>query len=338
MDDYLKTLHLTEITPAEKHWLDERLSDMSVKERLILNGLTVYAPPKSGMDVVNLVQNIHDCDICFDIGKEDGLGVFVAREVECISQEYMGFIDTEKLAGKYMVQHPGVFVDGNYIEISEDGLWPYYDGTNLDQLTDDSWSVKLKLASSDHPEGVWLRLPDYQDANDGKPDEIKIALTALEALRVDECHVLEAKCILPHAGDLVSQYDSIADLIYDGNNLGYVLDERGQGMRMFMELFHGAMEYEGCTSLGEALDVAENLNRYELVPLSGLKEYAMGDLKKRGVKLSDAVAAAFDFEQYAADMIEKKGFVLSEDGQAYIGKIGAVPRHSMDTLHGMVLE
>ena len=335
MDDYLKTLRLDEITPAEKRWLDARLSDMSVKERLILNGLTVYAPPKNGMDVINLVQNIHDCDICFDVGNEDGLGSFVAREVEGISQAYMSFIDTTKLAEKYMEQHPGEFSDGNYIEISEDGLWPYYDGTNLDLLTDDSWSVKLKLASSVHPEGVWLRLPDYQDVNDGKPDEIKIALTALEAVRVDECVLMDAKCILPHAGDILTQYDSIAELIYDGNNLGFFLDERGQGMQMFMELYQAALEYEECLSLSEALDIAENLSRYERVPLSGLKDYAMDDLKKRGVKLSDAAASAFDFERYA---VEETGLILSEDGQVYIGKIGAAPRQTMEALPGMLLE
>ncbi len=181
----------------------------------------------------------------------------------------------------------------------------------LDLLTDDSWSVKLKLASSVHPEGVWLRLPDYQDVNDGKPDEIKIALTALEAVRVDECVLMDAKCILPHAGDILTQYDSIAELIYDGNNLGFFLDERGQGMQMFMELYQAALEYEECLSLSEALDIAENLSRYERVPLSGLKDYAMDDLKKWGVKLSDTAASAFDFERYA---VEETGLILSEDG------------------------
>lgn len=337
MNDYLKTLHLAEITPDEERWLDTRLSELSVKEWLILNGLTVYAPPKSGMEMITLVQNIHDCDICFNVSNEDGLGAFAAREIEGISQAYTGFIDTEKLANKYMEQHPGVFSDGSYIEISEDGLWPYYDGLNLEQLTDGGWSVKLKLATKGHPEGVWLRLPDYQDVNDGKPDEIKIALTALEAARVDECYILEAKCILPCAGDLLLQYDSIAALIYDGNNLGYFLDERGQGMRDFMELYHAALEYEECASLAEALDIAENLNRYERVPLSGLKEYALSDLKKRGVLLSDAAASAFNFERY---VVEEKGLILAEDGQSYIGKIGAAPRHehSTEALTGMVLE
>jgi hypothetical protein len=340
MNDYLKSLRLTDMTPDEERWLDERLSELSVKERLILNGLTIYAPPESGVDIVNLIQNIHDCDICFDVGNEDGLGAFVAREIEGVSQAYMGFIDTVKLAQKYMEQHPGLLSDGNYIEIPQNGLRPYYDGHNLDQLTDDSWSVKLKLAAVGHQEGVWLRLPDYQNANDGKPDEIAIVLRALEVTRIDECALFEVKCVFPQFGDLIHEYDSIADLIYDGNNLGFVLDERGQGLHNFMELYKAALEYEVCTTITEALDIAEDLSRYELVPLSGLKDYAMEELKKRDVKLSDMTASAFDFEGYATELIEQKGFIFSEDGQAYISKIGAIPRHdrAMDALPSMVLE
>jgi hypothetical protein len=340
MNDYLKSLRLTDMTPDEERWLDERLSELSVKECLILNGLTIYAPPESGAYLFNLIQNFHDCDICFDVGNEDGLGAFVAREIEGVSQAYMGFIDTVKLAQKYMEQHPGVFSDGNYIEISENGLWSYYDGHNLDQLTDDSWSVKLRLGSPYQPEGVWLRLPDYQEANDGKSDEIAIALRALEVTRIDECALFEVKCVFPQLGNLIHEYDSVADLIYDGQNLGFVLDEHGQGMRNFTELYQAALDYEGCDTLSEALDIAENLNRYELVPLSGLKDYAMEELNKRGVKLSDVAASAFDFDGYAAELMEQKGFLFSENEQAYIGKIGAIPRHdrTMDVLPGMVLE
>jgi len=320
MDKTMDALHLTEITPDEKSWLDERLSELSVKEHLILNGLLVYAPPQSGMDMVNLIQNIQDCDICFDVGNEEGLGAFVAREIEGVPQKYMSFLDFNKIAAEYTEQHPGVFSDGNYVELPDNGLQIYYDGLNLHECKDDSWSVKLKLTAAGHPEGVWLRLPDYQEANDGKPDEIEIALTALEAANVDECLIADYKCILPRAGDLILQYDSITDLIYDGNNLGFVLDERGQGMPNFLELYHAALEFEDCGTLSEALDIAENLNRYDLVPVSQLREYAEKEFVKQGVKLSESSAAAFDFERFATVQLEVNGYSLRDDGKAFIGK------------------
>lgn len=340
MNPYLESLRLTEISPDEEHWLDERLSELSVKEHFILNGLTVYAPPKSGMELVNLVQNIQDCGICYNVGKEEGLGAFVAREVEGISLEYMSFVDCDRMAEKYMELHPGVFSGGNFIEISEDGLWPYYDGTNLEQLKDEGWSVKLRLGSPYQPDGVWLRLPDYQDANDGKPDEMEITLRALEVKRIDECELYEAKCALPILGDLAEQYDSLADLVYDGQNLGFVLDERGQGMQNFMELYEAALEYEDCGTLAEALDIAESLNRYELVPVSGLREYAETALKKKGVTLSDTAAAAFDYEGFAAQELEGRGYYLREGEKSYVGKKGYAPsrEQTAEALPSMVLE
>ena len=48
-----------------------------------------------------------------------------------------------------------------------------------------------------------------------------------------------------------------------------------------------------------------------------------------------AAASAFDFERYAVD---ETGLILSEDGQVYIGKIGAAPRQTMEALPGMLLE
>lgn len=180
----------------------------------------------------------------------------------------------------------------------------------------------MKLASERCPDGVWLRLPDYEDANDGRPDEMRIALDELDVKGVDECTLLEARCILPEVGDLTEQYERASDLVYDGQNLGFVLDERGQGMQNFMELYAGALEYEDCRTLAEALDIAESLNRYEIIPDVSLREYAEQELKKQGVALPESVAASFHYEEYAAALLEQRGFMLTRDESAYVGKVG----------------
>ena len=169
---------------------------------------------------------------------------------------------------------------------------------------------------------MWLRLPDYEDANDGRPDEMRITLDELGVKGVDECTLLEARCILPEVGDLTEQYDRASDLVYDGQNLGFVLDERGQGMQNFMELYAGALEYEDCRTLAEVLDIAENLNRYEIIPDVSLREYAEQELKKQGVALPESVAASFHYEEYAAALLERRGFLLTRDESAYVGKVG----------------
>jgi hypothetical protein len=260
--------------------------------------------------------------VCCPAGSYEVLGRFCLRYEVQLPQELKNYIELEQLGKNYEDGHPGVFIGNCYVEYPNQGLATRYDGTNLAACVDDSWSVKVKLASERCPDGVWLRLPDYEDANDGRPDEIRITLDELGVKGVDECKLLEARCILPEVGDLTEQYDRVSDLVYDGQNLGFVLDERGQGMQNFMELYAGALEYEDYCTLAEALDIAENLNRYEIVPNVSLREYAKLELKKQGVTLPESVAASFHYEEYAANLLEQRGFLLTHDESAYIGKVG----------------
>ena len=221
---------------------------------------------------------------------------------------------------RYGNAHPGLFVGNAYVCYPTEEPDFHYNGSNLESCVDNDWSVKLKLASQHTPNGVWLRLPDYEELNDGKPDEIRIALDALGVEHIDECTMLEAKCILPEIRDLTQQYDRISDLVYDGQNLGFVLDERGQGMRNFLELYAAALEYEDCSRLSAALDIAESLNRYNLIPVSGLREYAEKDLKSQGVSIPELAQSTFGFEEYAVELLEERGFSLSRNGSCYICK------------------
>ena len=228
-------------------------------------------------------------------------------------------MNTEKLGKSYEDDHPGLFVGGCYIQYPSSPHHIQYNGENLGKCEDTDWSVKLKLSSASHPDGVWVRLPDYSDVNEEGGGEISVALNALGVSSINDCSVLDVKCILPEAGDLLTQYSSINDLIYDGQNLGFVLDERGQGQPNFEQLFAAALEYEDCHSLAKALDISDRLRDFELVPVSVLKEYAEKELAAHHIDLPEAAAAAFHYEEYAAEQLESNGFVLTRDESAYIG-------------------
>ena len=309
-------------TPQEMMWLRERMETLSVKESLILSAALMGKPACDARDVINIFQTMSDYEVCYPAGSYEALGRFCLRYDAQLPQELGDYIDLEQLGKNYEDEHPGAFIGNCYVEYSYQGPATRYDGTNLAACVDDGWSVKVKLASERCPDGVWLRLPDYEDANDGRPDEMRITLDELGVKGVDECTLLEARCILPDAGDLTEQYDRASDLVYDGQNLGFVLDERGQGMQNFMELYAGALEYEDCRTLAEVLDIAENLNRYEIIPDVSLREYAEQELKKQGVALPESVAASFHYEEYAAALLERRGFLLTRDESAYVGKVG----------------
>ena len=318
--NYIERLNTLPATAQEKAWLEERLATLSEKEALVLGAAMLRSPPKSAADAINHLLRLGDYEVCCPAGSYEELGRFYLRSETTIPESLYPFTDLNRLGRNYEDAHPGLFVDNAYVcyPIEEPDF--HYNGANLASCVDNDWSVKLKLASRHVPDGVWLRLPDYDELNDGKPDEIRIALDALGVEHIDECTLLEAKCILPEIGDLTQQYDRISDLVYDGQNLGFVLDERGQGMRNFLELYAAALEYEDCSRLSAALDIAEDLNRYDLVPMSGLREYAEKDLKSQGISIPELAQSTFGFEEYAVELLEERGFSLSRNESGYICK------------------
>ena len=100
---------------------------------------------------------------------------------------------------------------------------------------------------------------------------------------------MEVRCSIPGLSILPDDYEDLEDLIRDGNDLGFLLEEQGQGMPDFMERFTAALEYEGCHRLKEALDIAENLNCYDLMQADGIELYAL--LEQRGYRLNAAETA-----------------------------------------------
>ena len=185
-------------------------------------------------------------------------------------------------------------------------------------LWDGSWSVKLKLASTADPEGVWLRLPDYALDTDYGVGEIDLLLYELRVNDLNECTLLEARCILPEAGDLMQQYSSVTELVRDGDNLGYVLDEQGQGEPHWLEKFAAALEYEDCRTLKFALDIAQNLHCYEWVPRDGIKEFAADHLRSCGVPDELIQSGDIDLKAYAEDLLETSGYMEANDESGYL--------------------
>ena len=175
----------------------------------------------------------------------------------------------------------------------------------------------MKLASSAVPEGVWLRLPDYSAMTD-RPDEVALALDELKTRSLENCMLLDVRCSLPELGNLMEQYDSALELVNDGSDLGYVLDEQGQGMPHFMERFAAALEFEHCRDLRLALDISQNLHCYEWVPHNGLKDFGRRKLLEAGVSEELLDSGCIDLEGYGADLLEEAGYVLTADESAYI--------------------
>lgn len=292
-------------TKEEKAYLDKRFNEMSVKEQYILEGAVQINEVNNAVDLINLTEQLSSFDFYYKATDEKSLGEYIAKHKEDASDEILPFINTEKLGTEYHEDFDGLFTNKGYI-LQKSTLKQVYDGSNLNELTGDDWTIKIKVGSKKYPEGLWINLPDYGSFT-LEPDELDITLDVLGLDRWDEGYLLDAKCIFPNITELKTQYDSIEELIESGNNLGYACDEQDQGKDFYMEHLQSAMEIEGCNRLDFAFDISQNIDCYDFVPKGAdFEKYGRFIAEKHGiVKLDSILGENFDYVKYAMAVIEK---------------------------------
>ena len=310
--------HLLELPgpPQYQAYLKERLETLSVRENYALAAVLQRAPPRDTEEAVDCLNSLDACDIC-PAGSYEELGRLNLKSLK-VPEEALLYVNLEQLGQMYEDGHPGLFIGNCYVIYPKQLTPPVRQENGAPMLWDGSWSVKLKLASTADPEGVWLRLPDYALDTDYGVGEIDLLLYELRVNDLNECTLLEARCILPEAGDLMQQYSSVTELVRDGDNLGYVLDEQGQGEPHWLEKFAAALEYEDCRTLKFALDIAQNLHCYEWVPRDGIKEFAADHLRSCGVPDELIQSGDIDLKAYAEDLLETSGYMEANDESGYL--------------------
>lgn len=207
-------------------------------------------------------------------------------------------------------------------------------------MQETDWSLRLRLAAPAVPKGAWACLPDHAFAEpDGRLGEIALALRELKAETIQECELLEVRCSLPGITILQDEYDDLNDLIRDGNDLGFLLEEQGQGMPDFMEKFTAALEYENCHRLQEALDIAQNLHCYDFMRADDVGAFGKRELEKRGGFKNPLLRDCMDTVGLGEALLEQQGYRLNVSETAYIRRndrefqhlrTPAPPRHDWD--------
>ena len=305
-------------TAEEKQWLAEHLEVLSVRERIILSAAMAREPPRDMPEAVNCLLSLDDYEVRGHVGNYADLGERFLFE-KCVPQDQQAYFDLTALGEQYEDQHPGLFIGNCYVEYPASQPVMLYDGEKLPET--EGWSVRLKLASEAVPDGVWLRLPDYNEFQEDGPGETRLALDELRVKTLRECTLLDARCVLPCIQDLAGQYASLADLVYDGQELGIALDERGQGSPDFLERFAAALEFENCRRLDDAVNIASNLSSYDIISRDKFLDKVTEELSKQEwTKGGDAVKGCFDYAAYAAALAERQGYQVTDDGCSYIRK------------------
>ncbi len=310
------------MTPAfpgeerERDWVRERLETLSVREGIVL-AAALHDPPGDLAEAISCLKGLDNYNVRLDAGNYEALGESYLRWGTKMPENALPFVDLARIGRWYEGYHPGLFMGNCYVEYPKKDPGPAYQrGGPLPE--DGGWSVRVKLASPAVPEGVWLRLPGQGPYGDDSSIDEELALRELRVRRWDECHLLDARCVLSQISGLMEQYDSVADLIYDGTNLGYVLDERGQGAPHFMERYAAALELEDCHDLRLALDISQNLNCYDWLPCDGPEGFAAKRLRDAGVSDGLIRSGTIDLNGCGTKLLEDMGYQPAPSGCGYI--------------------
>ena len=305
--------------PEEQGWLRERLEVLTVREGIALDAAIQREAPADAKSAVNLLANLDEYEVVGGIQSYEDLGLYYLEETNARLLALRDYVDLEELSIRFEDLHPGAFLRGCYVIYPEREPPRPYDGVTLPG-PDYSWSLRLKLASPAVPDGVWLALPDYNDIMDVRPGEIRLALDALQVRTIQDCTLLEARCSLPGITGLEIAYEGrLDDLIYDGQNLGFILQEQNQGQKGFLQTYLWALEHEGCTTLPAALDLSQSLYHYKIVTADQLRDFALEELRAV-VGEAEPAAGCFDLERYGRDLLKQKGYTQTADGCAYIAR------------------
>jgi hypothetical protein len=299
----------------ETAYLERRFAEMSVRERYLLEGAARLQSIDTAADMINLTEQLDSFSLCLGATDDAALGAYVARCRERIPKKQIPLLDTARWGRDLRERHDGVFTSGGFVEQTSPLRQIYAAGDSLSKLTAGDAAMRLKVASAHCPDGVWLMLPDHEPIT-GEPDERAAAREVLGVTGWDGAVLLEAKCCLWNITNPARQYATLEQLIDAGNNLGYVLEEQGQGMTCFDEYFRAAMELEGCTRLDEALDISQNLNCYDFIPAEEhWKTFGRRIAERSGIIDPDSAAAPyFDYAAYCKSEIERLGLKRCADG------------------------
>ncbi|WP_312642917.1 hypothetical protein [Hydrogenoanaerobacterium sp.] len=326
-------------TAAEMAFLGERFAKMSIREHLLLEGSSQFVSIETAADLINLTEQLDSFTLYYGVKDDATLGKYIATYQHQATPDQLLFIDLNQWGRDIREKNGGVFVSGGYVE-RHYADHEVYTGKNLEQLTGESASVRIKVASGIQSAGLWVRLPDYEIST-GEPDELSVAMSELGITKWSRAVLLEAECCLDNITDIANQYESLEELIRAGNNLGYVLAEQGQGMSFFHERFQAAMELEGCTRLDEALDISQNLDCYDFIPSEQHWEKFGRDLaQKRGlVHPSSPIGMYFDYAGYCKAEIEALNLQPCEDGYIARNEKGFIREFSKEPqTQGQILD
>ena len=302
---------------SEHDWLEQRFSNMTVKERLLFLGALELERPKETSSVIEIANGLTHYELYYGAGTDKALGNFVMEHLDRPNVVARHFLDVERVGAAYRDRDHGIFQQGHYIRRTALPSSLTHESSVPLSVTGD-YAIRVKLASRSNMDGVWVGFPDTGEHMDiAYPDELRLGLDALQAETLQECIVLTVDCCLPQLTNIPSQYSSADTLIRHAIDFGYAWAEQGRGNPYWFYKWQAVMEVEHCHRLDQALDYTMDLHHYSYVP-PGVEPAVFGRelaIHENIIPKSGLLSECFDGKAYLEGYIQYYELSTTEHGQ-----------------------
>lgn len=294
-------------------FLARRIEGFTEQEKDIFGAMLEIEQPYTIMEMANLSCNLDKFAVYPKVQNETELGEYLLN-TQRVDEQLLPFVDRRKYGERYVADHMGTFCESGYVVRTGEALKPVYTERNPPDPGYARDSVfLLRLYSShyadSHPHTYSLSLPATEE-------KMELARKNLGVNHLEECSIID---LSSQIRDLESHlpYDYSIDGLNDFARLlgSKVLD----GTEETLERLCAVLTAEMPETIQEASEIAENLERYVLLPddIRTPEEYAHHVLQEAGIHINDEIYGFVDFEGFGKARMQRDGVVSTVHGMVF---------------------
>lgn len=299
-------------TLEELNLLVYKLVQMTEKQIEVYEGILKALPERNMKQVINGLYNLERFEFLPGIRCGNDIGeMTIDNDLDPISKDLPGdiypLLDTEKVGAYIREKENGVFTSRGYCYRVSDQWQEVYDGKQLPKQVEihpSQFSLYL-VPKGTEPEdldaGAWLELP-YDEAS---------KIQVLENLRLEsfkQCRIAKVYTAAPLFEQLARRDHGIDRWNDFARKLSSMTDKE-------LLKYKAVVEYERCSSLEQAVRLADRLDQYAFDPVQvTYATYGRECLEQMGADLEAQAFRWFDFESYGKELYAQTGRKLTAYG------------------------
>jgi hypothetical protein len=293
-------------TMKELDFIARRIGGLTDSEAALLSGALDIEPTNTLADIINLTYNLDGYELYPYVSTANELGRYLVESGEMqIHESALPYIDYEKVATEFEANNSGTYTNSGYVVKTGEGVNQIYDGITLpDVNAGKEYIFRLRLMSQfcfDTMEDPYnLTLPTTDAALREARDQLRVK-------HFDECEIEDCDCPIKGLSNMLPLDGDVHSL----NRLAQIVKDVQHNEATITKLL-AALEAEKPEEMSAVLEIAENFDRYELIPstVHSVMDYAHYVLFESGrydIYIDDEINSFVDYKKYG-------DYKMKEDG------------------------